>query len=89
MAITTSRPAPAVGRAARWRSRLLGAGEGKFGLLLLALVTLMGEAPLIFSPVSDAVLTLFTGAVLVAASTRHGRVGNRWRLGSLLPWPTS
>ena len=66
MAITTSQPAPAAGRAARWRSRLLGAGEGKFGLLLIALVALMGAAPLIFSPVSDAVLTLFTGAVLVA-----------------------
>jgi hypothetical protein len=45
---------------------LLGAGEGKFGLLLVALVTLMGAAPLIPSPVSDAVLTLFTGGVLVA-----------------------
>ena len=66
MAITPSGPAPAVGGAARWTSRLLGTGEGKFGLLLVALVTLMGAAPLIFSPVSDAVLTLFTGAVLMA-----------------------
>ena len=66
MAITPSGPVPTVGRAARWTSRLVGAGEGKFGLLLVALVTLMGAAPLIPSPVSDAVLTLFTGAVLVA-----------------------
>jgi hypothetical protein len=45
---------------------LLIAAERKFGLLLVALVALMGAAPLIPSPVSEAVLTLFTGAVLVA-----------------------
>jgi hypothetical protein len=45
---------------------LLRAGERKFGLLLVALVILMGAAPLIFSPVSNAALTVFTGAVLVA-----------------------
>lgn len=68
MVTTPSGPAPAVGRAARWTSRLLSAAEGKFGLLLVALVALMGGAPLIIaSPGSDAVLTLFTGAVLVAS----------------------
>ena len=67
MVTTPSGPALAVSRAARWTSRLLGAVEGKFGLLLVALVALMGAAPLIPSPVSDAVLTLFTGAVLVAS----------------------
>jgi hypothetical protein len=67
MATTPSGPAPAVGGAARWTSRLLSAAEGKFGLLLVALVALMGAAPLIPSPVSEAVLTLFTGAVLVAS----------------------
>ena len=67
MAITPSGPAHAVGGAARWTSRLLSAAEGKFGLLLVALVALMGAAPLIPSPVSEAVLTLFTGAVLVAS----------------------
>jgi hypothetical protein len=42
--------------------------EGKFGLLLVALVALMGVAPLISRrPASDAVLALFTGAVLVAS----------------------
>jgi hypothetical protein len=46
---------------------LLSAAEGKFGPLLVALVALMGAAPLIPSSVSDAVLTLFTGAVLVAS----------------------
>jgi hypothetical protein len=51
-----------------WTSRLLIAAGGKFGLLLVALVALMTVAPLIItSPVSDAVLTLFTGAVLVAS----------------------
>ena len=67
MATTPSGPVPAVGGAAQWTSRLLSAAEGKFGLLLVALVALMGAAPLIPSPVSDAVLTLFTGAVLVAS----------------------
>jgi hypothetical protein len=47
---------------------LLSAVEGKFGILLVALVALMGAAPLIGArPGSDAVLTLFTGAVLVAS----------------------
>ena len=75
MTTTPYRPAPAVGGAARWTSRLLSAAEGKFGLLLVALVALMGAAPLIPSPVSDAVLTLFTGAVLVAGlhAARPGR----------------
>jgi hypothetical protein len=67
MAITPSGLAPAVGGAARWTSRLLSAAEGKFGLLLVALVALMGAAPLIPSRVSEAVLALFTGAVLVAS----------------------
>jgi hypothetical protein len=66
MAIHWSVPVPAAGGAARWASRLLSAAEGKFGPLLLALVALMGVAPLIPSPVSEAVFTLFTGAVLVA-----------------------
>ena len=67
MATTPYRPAPAAGGAARWTSRLLTAAEGKFGLLLVALVGLMGAAPLLPNPVSEAVLTLFTGAVLVAS----------------------
>jgi hypothetical protein len=46
---------------------LLGAAEGKFGLLLVALVALMDAAPPIPSPVSEAMLTHFTGAVLVAS----------------------
>jgi hypothetical protein len=54
----------------------LSAAGGKFGLLLVALVALMGAAPLIPSPVSDAVLTLFTGAVLVA-SLHAARPGGR------------
>ena len=53
MAITPSGLAPAVGRAARWTSRLLSAAAGKFGLLVVALVALMGAAPLIIpSPAS-------------------------------------
>jgi hypothetical protein len=77
MVTTPSGPAPAVGRAARWTSRLLSAAEGKFGLLLVALVALMGGAPLIIArPASDAVLTLFTGAVLVA-SLHAARPGGR------------
>ncbi len=67
MAITPSGLAPAVGRAARWASRLLSAAAGKFGLLVAALVALMGAAPLIPSAASHAVLALFTGAVLVAS----------------------
>ena len=40
---------------------------GRFGLLLVALVGLMAAAPLIVDrPMSDAVLAVFTGAVLVA-----------------------
>ena len=64
------------GGAARWTSGLLSAAGGKFGLLLLALVALMGAAPLIPGPVSEAVLTLFTGAVLVA-SLHAARPGGR------------
>jgi hypothetical protein len=67
MTTTPYRPAPEAGGAALWTSRLLTAAEGKSGLLLLALVALMGAAPLIPSSVSEAVLTLFTGAVLVAS----------------------
>jgi hypothetical protein len=55
---------------------LLSAVEGKFGILLAALVALMAAAPLIAArPGSDAVLTLFTGAVLVASlhAARPGR----------------
>src|SRR5512135_1684358 len=76
MAITPSGLAPAVGRAVRWTSWLLSAAAGKFGLLVVALVALMGAAPLIPSPVSHAVLTLFTGAVLVA-SLHAARPGGR------------
>src|SRR5208337_130863 len=68
MAITPSRPAPEVVESERWTSRFLSAAGGKFGLLLVALVALMGAAPLVLvSPGSDAVLALFTGAVLVAS----------------------
>jgi hypothetical protein len=68
MAITTSGPAPEVAGAGGWSSRLLAAAGGKFGVLLVALVALMAAAPLIVAgPVSDAVLRLFTGAVLVAS----------------------
>ena len=67
MAITPSEPAPEVAGARRWTSRLLSEAAGKFGLLVVALVALMGVAPLVPSPVSHAVLTLFTGAVLVAS----------------------
>jgi len=68
MAITTSGPAPEVAGAGGWSSRLLAAAGGKFGVLLVALVALMAAAPLIVAgPVSDALLRLFTGAVLVAS----------------------
>jgi hypothetical protein len=68
MTITPSGPAPEVVDAERWTSRWLGAAGGKFGLLLVALVALMAAAPLIIaSPVANAVLPLFTGAVLVAS----------------------
>lgn len=67
MAITPPGLAAAVGRAGRWTSRLLSAAAGKFGLLVVALVALMGAAPLIPSAASHAVLALFTGAVLVAS----------------------
>jgi hypothetical protein len=46
---------------------LLSAAEGKFAPLLVALVALMGAAPLIPGAASDTMLTLFTGAVLVAS----------------------
>ena len=67
MAITPSGLASAAGRAAQWASRLLSAAAGKFGLLGVALVALMGAAPLIPSAASHAVLALFTGAVLVVS----------------------
>jgi hypothetical protein len=77
MVTIPSETAPAVGRAARWTSRLLSAAEGKFGLLLVALVALMGGTPLIIArTASDAVLTVFTGAVLVA-SLHAARPGGR------------
>jgi hypothetical protein len=49
---------------------------GKFGLLVVAIVALMGAAPLIPISASHAVLTLFTGAVLVA-SLHAARPGGR------------
>jgi hypothetical protein len=56
---------------------LLAAAEGRFGLLLLALIALMGAAPLIgASPASHAVLKVFTGIVLVA-SLHVARPGGR------------
>jgi hypothetical protein len=76
MTNTPYRPTPVAGGAARWTSRWLSAADGKFGLLLVALVALMGVAPLISDrPASDAVLALFTGAVLVASlhAARPGR----------------
>jgi hypothetical protein len=76
MATTPSVLVHAGGGSARWTSGLLGAAGGKFGLLLVALVALMGAAPLIPSPGSEAVLTLFTGAVLVA-SLHAARPGGR------------
>jgi hypothetical protein len=76
MASSSSGLAAAVRSAAPWTSRLLGAGERKFGLLVVALVVLMGAAPLIPSPASHAVLTLFTGAVLVA-SLHAAQTGGR------------
>jgi hypothetical protein len=59
----------------------LGAAEGKFGLLLVALVALMGTAPLIPSPRNEAVLSLFTGAVLVASlhAARPGGISGQLR----------
>ncbi len=75
MTTTPYGPALAAGGPARWISRLLSAAEGKFGLLLVALVALVGAAPLIPSSAGDTVLTLFTGAVLVASlhAARPGR----------------
>jgi hypothetical protein len=59
--------APEVRLIARPRSRVLRAAGGKFGTLLVALVALMAATPLIIAgPVWNAVLALFTGAVLVA-----------------------
>ena len=75
MAITPSGLAPAVGRAARWASRLLSAAAGKFGLLVAALVALMGAAPLIPSAASHAVLALFTDRERAAAM---GAAGRKW-----------
>ena len=75
--------------AARWTSRLLTAAEGKFGLLLVALVALMGAAPLLPNPVTEAVLTLFTGAVLVASLHASRPGGKPVAFGSLSPWRTS
>ena len=79
MALTPSGLAPAVGRAARWASRLLSAAAGKFGLLVAWLVALMGAAPLIpgrrrVTPCSRS----SPGPCWWRASTRPGRVGSRW-----------
>src|SRR5271157_3332770 len=67
MAMTPSGRALVAVEIERWTSRLLSAAAGKFGLLVAALVALMGAAPLIPSAASHAVLALFTGAVLVAS----------------------
>ena len=67
MSSTSSATAPEAQATQRWMSRLPGAAGGRFGLLLVALVGLMAAAPLIVTrPMSDAVLAVFTGAVLVA-----------------------
>jgi hypothetical protein len=62
---------------------LLSAAEGKFGLLLVALVALLGAARLIVSsPASDDVLTLFTRAVLRYVrftGHKHRRPLPQWR----------
>jgi hypothetical protein len=60
--------APEVRVVVRPRYKILRAAGGKFGILLLALVALMASAPLIIEGSSwNAVLTLFTGAVMVAS----------------------
>jgi hypothetical protein len=59
------------------RSKVLRAAGGKFGFLLVALVALMAASPLIIEgPVWNVLLTLFTGAVLVA-SLHAARPGGR------------
>jgi hypothetical protein len=61
----------------RPRSKVLRVAGGKFGILLVALVALMAFTPLIIEgPVWNVVLTLFTGAVLVA-SLHAARPGGR------------
>ena len=77
MATNPPGPAPTVVAAEHWTSRLLSTAGGKFGILLIALVALMAAAPLIIAgPVSNTVLALFTGAVLVA-SLHAARPGGR------------
>ena len=67
MSSTSSATAPDVQATQRWIARSLGAAGGRFGLLLVALVALMAAAPLIVTrPMSDAVLAVFTGSVLLA-----------------------
>jgi hypothetical protein len=64
---TRSRSGSAETKAGRVTSRTLCAASGKFGILLVALVALMASTPLIITgPVRNGVLTLFTGAVLIA-----------------------
>jgi hypothetical protein len=66
----TNRPGAKIDGRGRRRSkpRLLRAAAGKFGVLLIALIALMGAIPLITTGrVWNAVLALFTGAVLVAS----------------------
>jgi hypothetical protein len=58
------------------------AAEAKFGILLVAPVTLVGAAALISSPVSEPLLGLFTGAVLVT-SLRAARPARKPRAGGL------
>ena len=96
MLITSYAPTAEVLRIQRRTSRLTSKAGGKFGLLLVALVALMAAAPLILaSPVSDAVLKLFTGAVLVASvyAARPGGkpmvVGLALALADLLIWRTT
>ena len=77
MRTSPSEPVLQAERPRRPRSRLLTAASGKFGLLLLALVALMAATPLIISgPVWNALLSLFTGAVMVA-SLHAARPGER------------
>jgi hypothetical protein len=67
MESTSSGSFSGVVKGVRPRSRLLSAAGGKFGLLLVALVALMAATPLIIEgPVWNTLLTVFTGAVLVA-----------------------
>lgn len=75
----TTRPAsgPEAGCRARPRSPLLVAAGGKFGILLVALVALMAATPIIIEgPAWNALISLFTAAVLVA-SLHAARPGER------------